>query len=217
MYGPLHFNSGNMRLYHFVSEDRLHDLESEAITPAGGQINYYGIGTFLHAWEDAFSHTVGDSIVDGDLNYYNDAGFMGHGLHGHHPDWTFFSQANQQKAMTMAKSVYLTLANFANYYGVSGKVTAWNTIAPQVMDFVKWKPDTYTEHILGKAVETVTFEGYNAKIKHLDTSFDLGDWDRGYRSIYGDAARRQQAAKGSLGGIIQSIGDGLSSINTLLY
>ncbi|MCI0560791.1 MAG: hypothetical protein MN733_20095, partial [Nitrososphaera sp.] len=171
-------NRENMEKYHFVSERRLAEMRKQMYDAPG---SLEGIGEYFHALEDTYAHTTGD----GHRNWeYHDYFGIGHGLLGHAPDFTW---RDPVKSLVMAMEVYDELRRLAEYSGSAGQVTSWYAIFPTVQRFVSYEPETYQDIKYGQLVTTATFEGYNAKIQILDSSFHITD---DYRTEYGDAAHR---------------------------
>jgi RHS repeat-associated protein len=187
MYGGV--NHDNMSKYHFVTKERLERLRNRIYRHGLRDFEY--IGDYFHALEDTYSHTTG--AKDRNWYYYHAElpiiGNIGHGYQGHTPDWTWKKPA---KALKMAEMVYNELRLFAVHTGQNNPVQSWSDIVETVEKFINFTPRTYYERMYGRAVETVTFEGYQEKIKILDPSFNM---DSRYDSIYGNAARRNSLVR----------------------
>jgi hypothetical protein len=170
----------NMEKYHFVSQERLAELRKLMYdTPT----DLERVGDYFHALEDTYAHSTG--VGDRNWKYYHDGGAanIGHGLHGHDPDFTW---NDYEKADTMAKTVFDEFVAFAKHQGVAG-AAAWSSVQGKVHDFNFYFPGTYMDLKFRRLTETATFEGYTKKIQILDPAFTIGDE---YRDAYKDAAHR---------------------------
>jgi RHS repeat-associated protein len=197
----------NMESYHFVSPERLEELRE---TMYRDTYNYEGIGDYFHALQDTYSH----STEAGRWTYYNDSGVpliapnIGHGGHGHEPDFTWM---DVPKTMEMARVTYSQMVTLAKSRGAINSWVGWYAIEGKVRDFASYHPATYQARYLWnglplKRVDTVTFEGYNKKIKILDSSFDLGNYDIRYAAEYPDAIeRRRQQGATTISGVVNWI------------
>jgi RHS repeat-associated protein len=189
MHGFPGWNPDNMIAYHFPTQRSLASKRRWLFNskPSGeaGDSYFTDMGQYLHALEDSYSHSTGKD--DRNWNYYafastnqpnfrgtdsNDPG-MGHALEGHKPDWTWLYE---EKTMKMAENVYNELKALAEASGQKRHgPTDWRVIEPIIRRFVRYSPETYQDNkIFGTVpVETVTFDGYNKKIKILSPNFEL--------------------------------------------
>jgi len=180
----------NMGKYHFVDQAQLQTLRDTADFNNLQKNKGESIGNYLHALEDTFSHSPGEmGIKDG---YFGDVkvcgatilghgGAVGHLSQGHDPDHTWKHPA---KAMNMAKTIFAELKDNAPAGNPSKD---WSDIEKKVNDFVYNRPNFYFEYGF---IRNVTFDGYNAKIKCLDTSYELDrnstlDYSKVYKDVTG--------------------------------
>jgi RHS repeat-associated protein len=181
----------NYKLYHFVSFNRLLDMEEKVLKdyeadklqgPDQGQ--YKNLGEFIHADEDTFAHST---LAGGrDFNYYGDigpfqgqGGICGHAVYGHDPDHTW---TDVNKGMYMAEQLYLDMQ-----FAPPGRNKAqWSKISKQIRDFMEFTPNVYSESVGGLfQVENVTYKGYTEKIHFLDPSSKIEPYDT-YSKVYND-------------------------------
>jgi RHS repeat-associated protein len=181
----------NMRLYHFVTKDRLYLLAMSINEQIDGQSEFYeDVGKFLHAQEDSFAHS--SSMFDRNWHYYGglgifpNGGLVGHLFCGHSADWTFLYP---NKAMRMAWRVYedLTLikANRNTYaYPANALMDdptdesdpVWSGMKGTLLTFMTYSPNIYSG-LLGLGAQ-VTQQGMITKIGLLGfspNSFTLQD------------------------------------------
>lgn len=183
MYGGR--NEGNMKAFHFPSQLQLASLRQKAFDSCCKceKQDWKAIGEYLHALEDTFAHTTGKG--DRNWQYYDDLGInvnvpklptvdvygIGHGGHGHRPDWTWEDPA---KAMKMAELVFNDLRELAKSCGGNCPASSWDSIKDRVSKFANHKPSSfYKERVYVIWIDNVTFEGYDEKIKLLDPNFSL--------------------------------------------
>lgn len=191
MAGGLGINWDNMIRYHFVSRYVLFAKRRQAF---GEEFNSRLIGEYFHALQDTFAHSTGKT--DRNWNYYRSLpggafgkgmipgwdyekakgvpfpGF-GHGAQGHEPDWTWMYP---EKSMKMAKEVYDEMVKLAaTSKRATRRVTPWDDIKGTIDKFVQTIPETNQQVMFGSTipVKTVSFEGYNKKIKILDPKFEM--------------------------------------------
>lgn len=123
-------------------------------------------GEYFHALEDTFSHSKGRTDRDWKYRGGENGGIIGHALDGHSADWTW---KYEEKSMKMAEELFYRMMEYATAQGIFlCPVTKWEDIQPTVLSFVKHRPSRVLAPIL-----TVTFEGYNEKIKKLDLGYSL--------------------------------------------
>ena len=174
--GTLIPNWWNMGRYHFVSKGRLQELRN-AVDFNNPLYGYFKspLGEYLHAYEDTFAHSPCEMGIDG--GYYGDVtvcgaviwgggGIIGHGAQFHDPDHTWMEP---EKALKMAKTIYGVLKDHAP---AGSSPTDWSAIEGKVQAFVQYPPNVYDQYLF---VQNVTFNGYNQKIKLLDSTFVLDD------------------------------------------
>jgi RHS repeat-associated protein len=160
-------NQQGMHDYHFVDPvqlahlaDSVHDMRS--------------LGEYLHALEDTYSHSKG--MEDRNWEYYDDLGFLGHGLHCHEPDQTW---RNPGKGMKMAKETYEQLQRMIDRLASEGKLIRigqakdWGDIEDSIYKFMAYKPQTYVQFMYGIPMLNASAAGYDAKIKILNPSYAL--------------------------------------------
>jgi RHS repeat-associated protein len=182
MYGGA--NRANMDNFHFVSKERLAELRGLMYA---NPTDLEKIGDYFHALEDTYAHC--DGVGDRNWKYYHDADSIsdwtdiGHGLHGHDPDFTW---KDVKKANAMAKMVFDEFVAFAKHQGIRG-ASSWFSIQGKVNEFNAFKPMTYTDIVYRRLTETASFEGYTEKIRKLDSTFTIG---AEYAAQYKDAAHR---------------------------
>jgi RHS repeat-associated protein len=182
--GTLIPNWSNMRKYHFVSKGRLQELRNavDFNNPLYGYLKS-PLGEYLHAYEDTFAHSPCEMGIDG--GYYGDVtvcgaviwgggGVIGHGAQFHDPDHTWMEP---EKALKMAKMIYGVLKDHAP---AGSSPTDWSAIEGKVQAFVQYPPNVYLQYGF---VQNPTFNGYNQKIKLLDSTFVL---DQKYKDEFYD-------------------------------
>ena len=180
-------NIKNMNDFHFVTRMRLHELREKAME--GCKCNsgpkFKEIGEYLHALEDTYSHSHG--WLDRSRNYYGhiqisdptgltgykfESPGFGHGLMGHHADFTWDYPMKSDK---MAEKLYDELVELAHSCGVSGPVNSFNAIADRIQDFNRYKPQHFwpESHFCFFLVDSVTFDDYQEKIQILNSEYIL--------------------------------------------
>ncbi|MEO8275836.1 MAG: RHS repeat-associated core domain-containing protein [Thermoanaerobaculia bacterium] len=160
----------NMRLYHFVSEQRLLSMGAKARSSSSlNNTTARSIGEFLHALEDSFSHQVHETRRVRDFYYSGlrtPGGWnIGHGLEGHEPDWTWM---RWPLAMEMARAVYLDLAVLCLKYQDECAPTDYAAIVQPVFDFVVFEPELIPESTY---VPLLTVADYGRKVGILNSAF----------------------------------------------
>ncbi len=183
------WNSDNMIAYHFPTKNILASKKRSLFrrnpSDEAGDSYFTEMGEYLHSLEDSYSHCKGED--DRDWRYYDflstgvknfrgsdskDPG-LGHAWEGHKPDWTWLYKA---KSMKMAETVYKELKLLAETSGQKRHDPSdWKLIEPIIRKFIYDSPDTCQDtKIFGTVpVKTVTFDGYNKKIKILNPNFEL--------------------------------------------
>lgn len=174
-------NQDNMRLYHFVNQERLALMATYI-----GKGRWRRMGEFFHAQEDTYAHSSypggRNFVYYGDWLALGNGGFAGHALHGHNPDQTW---RDVPKAMKMARRVFADmqgiLADPQHKYPGSFVCTdevdesipnpKWDAIKGDVQKFVAFPPNVIMENL--GFDEQVTFGGYNTKIQLLDSSYQV--------------------------------------------
>jgi hypothetical protein len=92
---------------------------------------------------------------------------LGHGLHGHNPDWTW---ERPELAMAMAESTHRQLVALCQTYKTDCEPQDFASFRDTVDQFVRYEPDVYRS--LGNAwVPTVG--DYRLKLRHLDPQYEI--------------------------------------------
>lgn len=76
--------------------------------------------------------------------------------------------------MKMAETVHAELVALASHCGYKNKASGFESLREKIQGFIIKEPETYLHRTMGVApVPNVYFEGYEQKIKLLDSSFTL--------------------------------------------
>jgi RHS repeat-associated protein len=156
-------NVANYERYHFVTEYHLEELRKEAMKYPE---NFTGVGEYLHALEDSYSHQANPTQRDFSAQY-DDAYVLGHGLHHHDPDWTW---TRPPLAMLMAEEVHMRLTILAGQYDPSvsklGTYVPWSQLKATVAAFVNHQPTSFFMESFGP-VDVPSVGDYQPKVNEL--------------------------------------------------
>ena len=162
---PLFISTEMMEKYHFVNLGRMKELRENSYRRKKlDSLAFRDIGTYLHAFEDSFSHqehpTKRDYLQRNDTKY-------GHLKGGHKTDWTW---DRSELAMEMARSTYIQLMGLCYHFkGASCKSESFDSFRKTVEDFVKYDKSP----IYMKGYWEKTVGDYRGKIKELDPGYTV--------------------------------------------
>lgn len=116
---------------------------------------------------------------------------IGHGLHGHEPDWTW---ARVPLARRMAADVYLAMVALCQHLNGFCDTAPMDQVLDEIDPFLSFEPDLFDDLKYGRIVPDVI--SYEEKIRKLDQSFVVAPLEAVKRSKrYSDALRREENRK----------------------
>ncbi len=184
----------NMERFHFVSALRLRELREGAFrSNLASPTARRAIGEYFHALEDSYSHQE-DPVRRYFGKRFRDKALgvdIGHGLHGHEPDWTW---VRVPLARRMAAEVYLAMIDLCQQINSTCHAAPMDQVLEEVDPFLSFKPDLFDDLKYGRVVPDVI--SYEKKIRKLDESYVVDPLEAAKRSKrYEDALRREENRK----------------------
>ena len=184
----------NMERFHFVSALRLRELREGAFrSNLASPTARRAIGEYFHALEDSYSHQE-DPVRRYFGKRFRDKALgvdIGHGLHGHEPDWTWVRVPLARK---MAAEVYLAMVDLCQRINSTCHAAPMDQVLEEIDPFLSFEPDLFDDLKYGRVVPDVI--SYEKKIRKLDESYVVAPLEAAKRSKrYEDALRREENRK----------------------
>jgi len=169
-------------LWHFASPARLNQMRRNIM--ASSTINIRQVGEFLHSMEDSYSHQSNPGRREFGAEFPLQSE-VGHGAKGHNPDLTWLRPG---LAMLMAMDLYIQTRDFCEHFGncaTDSREPFEGRVRTKIAAFIQYQPEMFEDEVYGLPVPTV--RDYTLKIKLLDRSWEIADYEREPR----DAAYRR--------------------------